>query len=163
MCAERTQPDLISFPCAARALLAGLAETSCVLSLGCGSAKGLLLHPQEHFFKVMERCQELGMTGNLIYSLQKARRMRNLSGFKSIMTHPQAVGEPGGPQPHEQSGLIPANLHIPTKSDCSNSPLPSVLYNSHWLSGCMAAFWKPAPSPYNLGLFSRRSRAERDT
>lgn len=137
MCAERTQPDLIPFPCAARALLAGLAETSCVLSVGCGSAKGLLLHPQEHFFKVMERCQELGMTGNLIYSLQKCKKNAKSQWFQEHHDPPTGRGRARRP-PHEQSGLIPANLHIPTKSDCSNSPLPSVQFTlAVWLHGCI--------------------------
>lgn len=136
MCAERTQPDLIPFPCAARALLAGLAETSCVLFVGCGSAKGLLLHPQEHFFKVMERCQELGMTGNLIYSLQKARRMRNLSGFKSIMTHPQAAGEPGDPHMNNQ-GLYQQTFIFPPNQTVQTA-LSLLFFTIH--IGCLVAW-----------------------
>lgn len=117
----------------------------CVLSMGCppsgtppqrdGKVPGAWNDRKSHIFfaKGKEECE-----------ISKKKTIRRTSTQKVSRTswpscsHPQAVGEPGNPQQQEKSGFISANLNIPIKSVCSNCPLPSVLYNSHWLSGCMA-------------------------
>lgn len=117
----------------------------------------------------MERCQELGMTANLVYSLQKGKKnvkSQWLQKYHDPVAASHRLWERQATLNNmKKSGFISANLHIPIKSDCSNSPFPSVLYNSHWLSGChlLSVVRKSAPWACNLGLFSRRSRPECDT
>lgn len=99
------------------------------------------LHPQELYFKAMERCQELGMTGNLVYSLQKDKKNVKSQWFQEH--HDPAAATPRLWESHtalsnmnnhglyQQTFIFPSNQTVPIA-------LSSLLYNSHGLSGCMA-------------------------